>query len=205
MLIKSLQVSQFRCWSYRQLQFDREITYLVGPNSSGKTTLLEAVNYLSTGRSFRTRRDGRLIKWGNSYYSIRGEFEEGPVRSIAVSYEDSPSRAFKQVKVDDELLSRLSGLQGLFPVVLFSPEQLNVLTGSPKNRRQFLNQLISQYSKEYLEKLKEYKGALHQRNSLLKKNSPDTTLLETYEKKMAQTAVYIYQQREKLLAELQDW
>ena len=205
MLINRLQVSQFRCWSYREVEFDREITYLTGSNSAGKTSLVEAINYLSTGRSFRTRRDRRLIQWEKSYYSLRGEFSDGPVEDIAVSYEKTPAGSLKQIKVDGELLSRLSRLQGLFPVVLFSPEQLEILTGGPKNRRRFINQLICQYSPEYIRQLQIYNRALDQRNSLLKNNNPDPDLLETYEKKMAPAAGYIITQRRKLLARLQDW
>ncbi len=205
MLINNLQVSQFRCWSYREVQFDREITYLVGSNSAGKTTLIEAINYLSTGRSFRTRRDDQLIQWEGSYYSLRGEFSGGQVRNIAVSYEKNPGGSTKRIKVDGELLSRLSKLQGSFPVVLFSPEQLEILTGSPKNRRRFINQLISQYSSRYIEKLQNYKQALDQRNSLLKQENPDSDLLETYERKMANSGQYIVRAREELLRRLQNW
>lgn len=203
MLITRLQVSQFRCWTYKELLFPKEVAYLKGPNGGGKTSLLEAIRYLSTGRSFQTHRSSELVQWGTESFTVRAEciseIPEFP-EEIAVNYNSSQKNC--RVKVDSELIPRLSELQGLFPTVLFTPTQVEIISGSPSNRRQFLNQLLSQLYPDYLSSLQKYKKSLAQRNALLKRKKADPQLLAEYENRMAKNSALIFEHRSGILAGL---
>ncbi|MFP4686593.1 MAG: DNA replication/repair protein RecF [bacterium] len=200
MRITALQVSQFRCWIYREISLPEQVVYLKGPNGSGKTSLLEAIRYLSSGRSFQTHRNAELVRWGANSFTVRGEFvseDNFSPEEIAVSY-DSRQKS-SRVKVNSRLIPRLSELQGLFPTVLFTPRQTEIISGSPASRREFLDQLLCQLYPRYLENLQKYKNSLSQRNALLKRSNPDPMLLEEYEKQMSESATVIISERHKIL------
>jgi len=198
--LRKLYISQFRNHSFKEVKFPPGSSALTGNNGSGKTAILEAARYLSVGRSYRSRYDHEVIKWGQNNFTVRGEFEDAPVESIAIRYHySSTNRGQKQVYVDDEQLTRLSKLQGLFPTVINYPELTRLLTGSPAGRREFMNALLGQISLDYIDNLKSYKQALNQRNSLLKQSQPDELLLAQYEERLATSAKIIREQRNQLL------
>ncbi len=205
MPLRKLYLSQFRNHDYKEVVFTSGSNAITGSNGSGKTAILEAIRYLSVGRSYRSRYDHEVIKWGQNNFTVRGELESAPVESIAIRYQNSPSgNRHKQVLVDADQLDQLSRLQGLFPTVLNYPELTRLLTGSPSRRREFMNSLLGQTSLKYLDNLKSYKEALQQRNSLLKQQQPDEVLLTQYEQRLASAAAIIRKKREQLLSWLEE-
>jgi DNA replication and repair protein RecF len=143
-----------------------------GPNASGKTTLLEAMVLLAWGRSHRTAADGELIRWGTDLARVEGRvgsdaIEVAVVRSGAAAGTGSGSAGRKRIRVNG-LARRASGLAGLLRIVLFAPEEMLLIAGSPSLRRAVIDQLAAAGSPAYADALSTYGRTLQQRNSLLR-------------------------------------
>ncbi len=207
MKLTSLTLSQFRCWTYREFSFSTGINYVKGPNASGKTTLLEGVHYLSTGRSFRTNRDATCVNWETDVFEILGIFDgpTGDSIELSLSYgdRDSTGRSRKKVaKRNGNFVEKISELRREFITLVFTPDELAVLKDGPENRRRFLDDLLAVLDPNYLENLRDYENIRKQRNSLLKNPSPDRNLLHQYERKLVETGREIIRSRENLVPAL---
>ncbi|MFH1533662.1 MAG: DNA replication/repair protein RecF [Nitrospirota bacterium] len=168
MKLRKLQLENFRNYNRYEYEFpeDKNITILVGPNGKGKTNFLEAIYVLSLGKSFRTILQDDLIEWEFDYMRCKCETEiDGEETSLEVFYSNYP-RKQKGFKKNDVSM-RNSEYIGNLITVLFHPEDLNMLYLSPSYRRRYLNILLSQVDKKYLEALTKYKKTLKQRNALL--------------------------------------
>lgn len=168
MKLRKIQLENFRNYSRYEYEFpeDKDITILVGPNGKGKTNLLEAIYVLSLGKSFRTILQDDLIEWEFDYMRCKCETEiDGEETNLEVFYSNYP-RKQKGFKKNDVSM-RNSEYIGNLITVLFHPEDLNMLYLSPSYRRKYLNILLSQTDKKYLEALTKYKKTLKQRNALL--------------------------------------
>ncbi len=198
MHIRNLYLRHFRNYDELSLEFSPRINLITGMNGHGKTNLLEAVHYLCLAHSPRTRKDKELIRWEAPSFTLRleGESQSGN-HALGAQYTESGE---KRVKVDGVESRRLSDLIGAFPLVSFSPDDIDVVRGSPALRRRFLDVLLCQYSPEYLENLRRYTQALKQRNNLLKnRHQPDETLLEVYGEQLATSGSVLTLLRKDLL------
>jgi DNA replication and repair protein RecF len=205
--LTSLTLSQFRCWTYREFSFSTGINYVEGPNASGKTTLLEAIHYLSTGRSFRTSRDTTCVNWEADVFEIRGVFgvPAGDSVELSLSYgdRDSSGRSRKKVaKRNEDFVEKISELRREFITLIFTPDEMSVLKEGPENRRRFLDDLLAVLDPDHLEALRTYETNRKHRNSLLKNSSPDPTLLRQYERRLVETGREIIRAREEVLPAL---
>jgi len=203
-ILRRLVVSQFRCWSYREFDLPGTLVYFAGPNGAGKTSLLEAVGFLSSGRSFRGARDRDCVQWERGGFSLRASTEGRAggeaVDSLALAYrEESGSDPHKVARVNDRVLPRLSALRRHLPTVVFSPEELRILEGGPDGRRRFLNDVLSHLHPGYMEAYRRYEEARRQRNSLLKRPAPDELLMEQYEATMAESGRTVIERRRELV------
>ena len=191
MLISSLKLQNWR--SHKNLDFKfNDITVLSGPNAIGKTNLLEAVYYISTGRSFRAK-DGNLIGWGESFSRIEAELGIGQTREVAVILENVDKRIRKTIKVNDQKIAS-SKLLGELNSVIFTPEEIELIASLPEARRRYLNLTISQTDRKYAYNLLHYKKVLEQRNSLLKRIRDGLAKeeeLEVWDGKFAEYAEYL--------------
>lgn len=165
MKLSHLKLVGYRNYRELELDFSDCTNILIGRNAQGKTNVLEAVCYASMGSSFRTASDSDLIMWNSPGGSITVDFERMGVenRLEFVLERDKRRRIVhngSNIKVKD--------LIGIFNVVLFSPEDLNLIKGSPSGRRRFLDVEISQASPSYFNDLVTYNRLLQQRNTLLK-------------------------------------
>ncbi len=168
MKLRKLQLENFRNYNRHEYEFpeDKKITILVGPNGKGKTNFLEAIYVLSLGKSFRTILQDDLIEWEFDYMRCKCETEiDGEETSLEVFYSNYP-RKQKGFKKNDVSMKNSEYIGNLI-TVLFHPEDLNMLYLSPSYRRKYLNILLSQTDKKYLEALTKYKKTLKQRNALL--------------------------------------
>ena len=138
-----------------------------GPNAAGKTSLLEAMVLLAWGRSHRTSADGELIRWGADLARVEGIVGRDTLEVAVVRAGAGGTAGRKRIRVNG-LGRRASGLAGLLRIVLFAPEEMLLVAGSPSLRRAVIDQLASTSSPAYADALATYGRTLQQRNSLLR-------------------------------------
>ena len=176
MIIRELQVINFRNLAFLRAGFTAGINLIHGPNAQGKTNLLEAVYMLVTGRSFRTTMERELVPWVRDGYEatlVRARVEKatGEERFLMTF-----NQSEKHVAVNGTPIARLGDLVGRINAVLFTPADLMMVRGGPAVRRRFLDIELSQISHPYLHHLQRYDLALRQRNALLKMHQRRSTL-----------------------------
>src|SRR5690606_38284697 len=162
--VKTLHVKHIRSHTEYSINFTPEVTIITGPNGSGKTSILEAVHVSLQGSSFRGS-DADLLQKNSPWWKIDVILNDEQTRTIKYNPEKTTSR--KQFIIDSKTTARLP-LKQKHPVVLFEPEDLRLLHGSPARRRQFIDRFISQLNLLYGPTLRKYERALKQRNNLLK-------------------------------------
>jgi len=165
LLISSLKIENFRNYSNFKLKFDPEGALILGENGIGKTNLLESISYFAFGKSFQTSRDLELINFSKAFFRIEAEFL---IKNKSHFFEAASDRLKKVIKINNVNIARISELYKHLKVVYFSPNDTEIIAGSPVFRRSFIDQAISQYSFEYIESLRNYKRVLKQRNALFK-------------------------------------
>ena len=165
MEVLSLKLINFRNFTEFELVFEPEGALIYGKNGIGKTNLLEAVSYFAFGKSFRTSSDLDLINFSKVFFRIEGSFK---LQNTIHRFEAAVDKTRKLIKIDGNAIARISELYRYLKVVYFSPDDIFMIGGSPKYRRNFIDQAISQYSFKYIEFLRTYNRILKQRNALLK-------------------------------------
>jgi len=172
MILSSLDLTDYRNYHALHCSFCPGINLITGANAQGKTNLIESVYYLSIGKAYRQARDEQLIRWGEQAFHIEGSVESrrGAI-DIEIHYikEAKPS---KTITVDGFRGTTGESLSGAFTSVLFSPESMAIIKGSPQERRGLLDYDIGQISPVYSADHYKYRRLLAQRNALLKKLGP---------------------------------
>ncbi|MCC5808267.1 MAG: DNA replication and repair protein RecF [Opitutales bacterium] len=166
MRFRSLHLRDFRNIPEAHVDLDAPAVFIAGANGQGKTNLLEALGLLAALRSFRAGDRRALIRWGAAEAGVRVELEHDTQGETEVTM--ALRSGALTVAVDGERVERLTGFLGLFPVVAFSSQDIQLLRGAPQGRRQFMDLSFSMVDAEYLEALRRYHGALRERNRLLK-------------------------------------
>lgn len=161
----------FRSYENSEFVFSEGINVIYGQNATGKTNILEAIYLLSLGESFRARKIDEMVRFGNEWGRISGEVEdERGVKKLDIMItkgEINGKRVAKRKFMVDEASKRRKDYLGNLPTVLFRPEDLEVLSGSPDGRRNFLDQVLLQVSVEYATSFGVYGQALRRRNKIL--------------------------------------
>ena len=165
-VLESITVRDLRGYAALDATFGPGPHLVVGPNAAGKTSLLEAIVLLAWGRSHRTSSEGDLIRWGADLARIEGICGPETIE-VALVRTASGGGARKRIRVNG-VARRAAGLVGLLRTVLFAPEEMLLVVGSPGLRRTALDQLAGQRSAAYLRELATYARTLQQRNSLLR-------------------------------------
>jgi DNA replication and repair protein RecF len=167
-MISSLRLQQFRSYTDSAFEFGPKVNIIVGANASGKTNLLEAVLLLCGGSSFRVS-DGELLLHGSEWSRLDGE-ADGQIRTLKLV--KKVAGQLEKEYVIDEKVHKRPGLTHSIPVVLFEPEHLRILSGSPEMRREFFDGLLAQTVSGFTHLRSSYKRTLAQRNALLKRGLP---------------------------------
>lgn len=171
MQITRLSLADFRCHEHRELVLPSGLNVLVGPNASGKTSLLEAIMLLATGRSPRSNWLRELIRWGADQARVAGFFalRSGGTDEVAVALTRSASGdAQRDLRLNGSPPASIGDLLQRLPVVLFEPDDLQLVKAGAKGRRRFMNMALAGLRPLYLEDLLRYRRAVQQRNELLK-------------------------------------
>ena len=164
-MLRSVSLQNFR--SYKKQEFSFENTTLIlGPNTSGKTNLIEAVYLLSTGKSFRTDKDIQMLKFNEDVGRVKGIVDEVELEVILTNGQINGQSQYKKFLVNGVAKRRVDFSSNLL-AVLFSPSDLDIIIDSPSLRRNFLDEVLEQVDREYRVANISYIKALRQRNALL--------------------------------------
>lgn len=161
MLLKSLSLQNFRTYEKIEFTFNKGLTFIIGPNTSGKTNLIEALFLLSTGKSFRAENYAQMISFGKDLARVKEKVEDTELEVVIANE--------KKKYLVNGVSKRRVDFAGHCSCVLFSPLDLDIIVGSPGLRRDFLDFVLEQVDREYRLALTSYAKALRQRNALLEK------------------------------------
>lgn len=196
-MISSIKLQNFRLYKNSSFEFDKAVNIIVGPNTCGKTSLLEAILVITSGGSFRAR-DADLVGFNKNYATIEAE-ADGHNRIVKITKDGLAS---KTLYIDGKEYKRISPEQ-IIQTVLFEPNDLLILTGAPDGRRNYLDTLLSSSVSGYKKLLNKYNRALHQRNTLLKSISVnDGEKLFPWNIRLSQLGGQIVEQRLSVITKL---
>ena len=196
MILKTLRVQNFRTHSDFILEIGEKSTLISGANGSGKTSLLEAIYFALQGTSFRSSDKEILRNDGSSWFRIDLKDSKDSLRTII--FNDAIQKSKKQFLVDGNKKARLSANLRI-PVVLFEPDDLQLLSGSPTRRRNFLDYFLSQIFPSFQLALARYNKALKQRNNLLKRDNVSKDELFPWNLMLAEYGAEIISKRQDFL------
>jgi DNA replication and repair protein RecF len=190
MFLKRLLLRNFRNYRQSEIGFSSSINLIQGGNGQGKTNLLEAIHFVSTGRSFRTHSLSDLISFGQNFFYLEAEFyKENVTQTLKIYYDENT----RKVQYNETVYTSLNSLLGILPSVLLSPDDLSLVSGHPAERRRFLDLHIAQIDPLYVHHLGRYFKAMKQRNHLLRSKSESA--IQAWEQMMAHSAAYLIQKR----------
>jgi len=205
MIIKSIELSNFRNYENMQISFDEGINILYGKNAQGKTNILESAYLCATTKSHKGSKDKEMIRFG---------CEEGHVRCLVEKKEKTfqidlhlRSIGTKGVAINKMPIKRAVDLFGILNIILFSPEDLNIIKNGPAERRRFIDTELCQLDKVYLDNLTKYNKTLNQRNHLLKEMyyRPDLKdTLPVWEEQLMEYGKQIIKRRMKFIEDLNE-
>ncbi len=177
MIIKSIELSNFRNYESLNLEFDRGTNILYGDNAQGKTNVLEAIYLSSITKSHKGSKDQDIIKFGENEAHLRTYLEkDGDTYKVDMHLRKNSS---KVIAVNGQKLKKAAGLLGLLNVVFFSPEDLSIIKNGPSERRRFIDMELCQLDSFYLYNLNNYNKIVNQRNKLLKDIYTNYSLKDT--------------------------
>lgn len=197
MYLKEIEVQNFRSFGREFFEFTPLHNIIYGLNGTGKSNLLEAISYISNARSFRDVEDRHLIKWGESFFRLKGKLVGEKISyAIKILYlsESTNGHKRKEIQINGKPVKRMSDLSRLWPSVFLSSSDHQLLDGSPKIRRRYFDRLLSIVDPLYPSYLYRYKRSLEHKNALLKsgKSSPQ---LSYWNKKLEELGAYIIEKR----------
>lgn len=195
MALVSVDIRGFRSLDRVRFEFDPAANYLFGPNGSGKTSVLEAIHYSATGRSFRTRRDRELLRFGSELLSVTAEDERGRVGQVVFDGRE------KRFELDGRPLDRLSDFFGWLSVVPLLLSDSELVTGPPGRRREFLDIVGAKIDRTHIRRLNAYRRALAQYNRLLAARASGEQV-EVWEAEVARSGVALSRGRDAVVPRL---
>ncbi|WP_374717260.1 DNA replication/repair protein RecF [Geobacillus thermodenitrificans] len=206
MFLTNLTLTNYRNYEHETLSFDQGVNIILGENAQGKTNMMEAIYVLAMAKSHRTTNDKDLIRWNEDYAKIEGRAEK---RSGSLALELTISKKGKKARCNHIEQQRLSQYVGHLNVVMFAPEDLNLVKGSPQVRRRFIDMEIGQVSPVYIHDLSQYQKLLQQRNHYLKmmqaREQHDEAVLDVLTEQLMVLAAKITLRRRQFLALLEQW
>jgi DNA replication and repair protein RecF len=197
-MFSDIRLQRFRSYRDESFEFDERVNIIVGPNASGKTNLLEAILVVCSGGSFRAK-DAELVAIGAPWARLDAHGPDG-ARTVKLIGQENGSFK-KEFVVADQKFARLS-MQKTLPVVLFEPNHLLLLHGSPDLRREYLDGLLEQTVPGYAKARREYRRALAQRNALLKQGHAVADQLFAWNIRLSESGAQVATERARLVHDM---
>lgn len=208
MYIERLTLDHYRNYDNVTLNFSPSLNIFIGNNAQGKTNLLESIYVLAMTNSHRTHHAKELVQFGNDRAVIQGDLVKTTTQShlpLEVEMNLRGRKKGKIVKINHLTQQRMSQYFGQMNVILFSPEDLALVKGSPSGRRQFLDMEIGQMRPKYLHQMIDYCHFLKQRSAYLKQASHhDDVYLDVLDESLATTGAYLMLERRRFLKHLEE-
>ncbi|MBR1883538.1 MAG: DNA replication/repair protein RecF [Clostridia bacterium] len=202
MLIKRLLLEGFRNYINEEIKFDNKINLFVGDNAQGKTNIIESIYVCSYAKTYRTQKDIDTINFDKDYYRITMEYEVDGENNKQEIFLDRRGR--KQIKINDVKVTKISDIVANIPIVIFSPDDINIVKGSPQERRKFIDLICCSLSKSYLIHLQEYNKYLKIKNNMLKDDEKrDIEYIKILNENMSKHIVVISNFRKRVILELE--
>ena len=201
MWIKKIKIKNFRNYEKEEINLEKNINIFYGQNAQGKTNIIESIFLCSLGKSFRAKKDNEMIKLNEQNAMVEIEYEKSDREGkIKIEIGDKKNIYLNGIKI-----KKLSELLGNLNIVIFTPDDINILKGGPQNRRRFLDIMISQLRPNYMHILNLYIKTMEQRNNYLrqiKEEHKDENLLEIWDEKLAEYAIKIYEYRKEFIEKI---
>ncbi len=199
LIIKKISLINYRNLVKQTINFDKKINIFIGDNAQGKTNVLESIYFLALTKSYRTN-DFNLINKKENFTKVKGEVRDtGIYKNLSVELIESD----KKVKVNNNEVNKIADYITNLNVILVSPEDINILQGTPAERRNFLNIELSQLSKNYIKKYNEFNKILKIRNNYLKmlyhNSNPDRRYLDSLTENLIDREIDIYKERKQFV------
>ena len=201
MWLKRISILNYKNLEQVDLAFSRKMNCIIGRNGMGKTNLMDAVYYLSFCKSATNPIDSQNICHDQDFFVVQGFYEtdDGDPEEVYCGLKRRQKKQFKRNKKE---YTRLSDHIGLIPLVMVSPADSLLIAGGSEERRRFMDVVISQFDREYLDALIRYNKALLQRNTLLKAEvEPEEELMAVWEEAMAASGEVVYRKRREFIDE----
>ena len=200
MFIKNIKVENFRNYENVVIEFNKNINIIYGNNAQGKTNILEAIFFSALGKSFRTSKEKQVIMKEKNFFKIHTEFQKKDREGTVDLFLGDD----KTISVNGVKLNKFSELLGNINIVIFSPEDINLLKDESAVRRKFLDMMISQLRKNYIYNLNNYKKNLEQKNNYLKSRNISDDMLDVYDEKLAEYSENVYQYRNEFIEKIKE-
>ncbi len=198
MYLSNINFFNFRNLISKKIYFDKKMNIFYGNNGQGKTSVLEAIYFSITGKSFRNSNIKTLLKYNSDDMAVYSEYNENNIdKSIAVNYKDKKKEYYynkKKVKFDEYF--------GKITVISFIPEDINMIMSSPGVRRSFFNYEISQANVFYYNKLKDFENVIKTRNKLIKEHKTKSDIFAVYNEKYIKLSIEIMKERREYIKKL---
>lgn len=208
MILKSLLLKNCRVHKNSNIDFADNLNFILGGNGQGKTTILEAIYYLCTTKNFKSISDSEFVQFGKNEFEINGLFKDLTEDKIRIYFSQAENK--KYYLQNNKLISRSAEVIGKFPIVILSTNDHSITQGSPAERRKFVDQTISQASKNYLETLLDYNKTLRQKSTLLNQINDNyysslINELDAWNEKLILTGSELIQYRLKFIEEFKPY
>ena len=203
MFLRKIELKNFRNYDDLKLEFDKKINIFIGNNAQGKTNILESIYFLSITKSHRCNKDIFLIKNDNLFSKVTGEVENNDRTN---KYEIIINSEGKRVSINNNIFKRISDYLSKINVVMFCPDDLEIVKGTPSDRRKFLNIEIGQINNDYIIYLAKYNKVLKTRNEYLKTESKiDFNYLDVLTNQLIDLNIKIYKLRKEFINDLNNY
>lgn len=203
MYINKIKINNFRNYEKQEIEFDKNVNIIYGDNAQGKTNILESIFLCSLGKSFRTNKDKELIN-KNKKYSTVEIFAKKEDRDLKVKVELEENKKFF---INDIQTKKISEIIGKIYIVLFTPEDISIISNEPSKRRRFLNIMISQLRPIYINLLSEYNKIIEQRNNYLKQikyENKKEENLDIWDEQLVKSGLKIYEYRKEFIKKINE-